>query len=148
MRHVQAAPEVSDFAEHDELGALLQDGLQPADAFEPHQLNAPRRVGELRGEPPRHLLPQRLHLGNGAPQLHVLHFPLQFAHRVEAAAVHVAEGEMLEQIAERGYTQLNAQQLRALGANAFEVLDGGIREALHGLKIGRRLATRSLYHMV
>jgi len=108
MRHVQPTPEVSDLAEHDELGALFQRRLDPTNPLEPDQLDAAGGVGEPGREAAGLLLPQGLHLGDDPAQLHIVGLTLQVPHGVEAAAVHVAEREVLQQVAEGGDAQFGA----------------------------------------
>ena len=112
------------FAENDELaphGIGLVDILSPP---EPHQVYHPVSIGKVG----HHALSPGTHTVLVETQdltlyLHKGHVGRHLAYQVDAAAVYVLVGEVLQQSTPRRYVQLVAQYISLLGPHARQVHD-------------------------
>jgi hypothetical protein len=98
--------------------------LDPGYPLKPYQFERSRRVPDFCHQPPGPLFADRLQAGQPARQLDKISLGADVADEGNFGPVQVPVGKMYQEVPKRKDPQLLFQQIGALGAYAFEVLNG------------------------
>ena len=118
-------------SEHDVLLMHLILASQVLDALEPHQVHKARSVGKVGNQPPMASLSRHLETPYFAFQLDVGHAAVQLTDGVDAAAVHVFIGEIIQQVVQGTDTRFLIEHSGPLRSYARQIFDVKSSQVCH-----------------
>jgi hypothetical protein len=95
--------------------------------LKPDQLHCPRFVAQRTNQSLGSAFPQGFKAAENPPKLHRFAFLVYVPGAVEFGAIHIAKGEMKQQVTTSENTQLRLQGLGTLGSYAFQKLNVEIK---------------------